>query len=196
MIRVLLVVLTCATSMLYLIGAGVLGYLFAPAVHDWLRNHPGALGGPARRALTVTALVAGWPLLLAVLGYLWWRERHRCPFRECAMFGWRTPGTAQAQALITVYQCPHRRERLQAGPPVLQQTTPQPSWTAWFSVVPASLAASTLGALASIPVPGPGFIAVYSAVALATIGPMDVLAEQALIRCAQRLGSYGTVAPS
>ena len=174
----------------------MLGYLFAPATRDWLRKHPGALGGPARRALTVTALVAGWPLLLAVLSGLWWHERRRCPFRECAMSGWRTPGTTQTQALFTVYRCPHQRERLCARPPAPQQAMRQPSWVAWFSVMLATPAANTLGALASIPVPGSGFTAVYAAVALATIGPMDVLAEQALIYCAQRLGPSGApVAP-
>ena len=193
MIWVLLVMLTCATGALYLLGVGVLGYLFAPAVLDLLRKQPGVLGGPARRGLAVAALTVGWPLLSAVLGCMWWRERHGCPFRECAMSGWHTPGTTQAQALITVYWCPHQRERL----PVPQQTMQEPSWVAWFSVVPATLAANTLGALASIPVPGRGFTTVYAAVALTTLGPMDVLAERALIRCAQRLGSYSTpVTPS
>jgi hypothetical protein len=183
-VRLLVVVLVCAMSALYLLGAGVLGYLFAPAACGWLREHPAALRGSARRGLAVTALVAGWPVVAAALGWLRWSKQHRCPIAECALFGWRTPGTAQARALITAYWCPHRYTPPAVRSPGLSDDQ---AWCEWCSVVPASLLASTLGALASIPIPGPGFLAVYATVTAITVFPLDVLAEDVLRRYAAKV---------
>lgn len=181
MVRLLLVLLVCAAGAVYLLGAGVLGYLFGPAARGWLRERPRAFGGPARRGLTVAALVAGWPLVAAALGWLRWRERRRCPFGECAWWGWRTPGSARVQALVSVYRCPHQRA-------CTDRAVGRASWCAWCSIVPAALMASTLGALASVPVPGPGFLIVYAAVTLSTVFPLDVLAEEVLQRCVATVG--------
>ena len=173
-----------AAALVYLLGAAVIAYLAACTAPGWLREHPGALGGPARRAVTVASIVLLWPFWLLALGHARWREHGRCPFGECALWGWRTPGTDGARALISVYRCPHRpAQRLtrQPDPPRGEAADVRP-WPGWYSGFLSTFAATGVGALAAIPIPGNGFAAVCIAVTVTTAAPLDLLAEELLER--------------
>ena len=175
-------------ALVYLLGA-VIAYLTACTAPQWLREHPGALGGPARRAVTVAGIVLLWPFWLLALGYARWREHGRCPFGECAPWGWRTPGTDGARALISVYRCPHRqaeRSTSRRDPPQGESVDVR-LWPDWYSACISTLAATGVGAFASIPIPGEGFVAVWIAVMAITAVPLELLAEELLQRCATAL---------
>ena len=178
-------------ALIYLLGAAVIAYLTARTAPRWRREHPGALRGPARRAVTVAGIVLLWPCWLLALGYARWREHGRCPFGECALWGWRTPGTVGARALISVYRCPHRQaERSTSRPyPPQGESADVHPWPDWYSGFLSTLAATGVGALAAIPIPGNGYAAVCIAVAMITAVPLDLLAEELLRRYATVLRS-------
>jgi hypothetical protein len=90
-IWIALVVPAGTAVLLYLLGTAIMAYLTACTAPGWLRERPGALGGPARRAAIVVGIVLLWPFSLAAVGYARWREHGRCPFGECMLWGWRTP---------------------------------------------------------------------------------------------------------
>jgi hypothetical protein len=178
-------------ALIYLLGAAVIAFLTACTAPRWLREHPGALGGPARRAATVASIVLLWPCWLLALGYVRWREHGRCPFGECSLWGWRAPGADGARALISVYRCPHRRAKRLASrpdPPRGEAVDARP-WPGWYSDCLATLAATGVGALAAIPIPGNGYAAVCIAVTVITVGPLDLLAEELLQRYATAMRS-------
>jgi hypothetical protein len=176
-------------ALIYLLGAAVIAYLTACTAPRWLREHPGALGAPARRAVTVASIVLLWPCWLLALGYVRWSEHGRCPFGECALWGWRTPGAPGAQALVSVYRCPHRptRQPTRRPEPPEGEAADVPLWLDWYSSFLSTFAAIGVGALAAIPIPGNGSAAVWAAVTATTVVPLDLLAEELLQRRAAAL---------
>jgi hypothetical protein len=184
-IWIVLAVPVGVTALAYVLGAAVIAYLAARTAPGWLREHPGALGGPALRAITVASIVLLWPCWLLALGYVRWREHGRCPFGECALWGWRVPGADGARALISVYRCPHRPAQgltKRIDPPRGEAADVRP-WPGWYIGFLSALAATGVGALAAVPIPGNGFAVVCIAVAVMTVAPLDVLAEELLERC-------------
>jgi hypothetical protein len=186
LIRVLLAFVTCVT-LPYVLGTVLVAYLTAQVLSG--RPHrPGKLGRSVRRTAIHVAVVVLWPLCLVVLGRRRWRDRLCCPFDECSRWGWGTAGAVRVQALISVHQCPHQRPteaELIACVAGYEQDR-EASWCAWVSSLPAALMATTLGALASLPVAGSGFLVVYAAVTITTVFPLQVLSEELLGRIAQR----------
>lgn len=197
MIRTALDVAVGVTVSIYLIGVAWEAYRAVRVAPAWLREHPGSLGGAVRRPMTVAGLVLAWPLaLLALAGVLWW-ERHRCPFGECALFGWRTPGTT-TRAPISVYRCPHHPPRLPAP-----GRRPCPAnrggqeddeshddddalVSSWYPTFLGMIAASGVGALAGIPIPYPGYLVVSGVVAFASVEPLEVIFRELLARTEAR----------
>ena len=180
-----------AAALVYLLGAAIIAYLTACTAPGWLREHPGALGGPARRAVSISSIVLLWPVWLLALGYVRCRERCRCPFGECALWGWRAPGMNGSRALISVYRCPHRPAQgltRRIDPPRGEAADVRP-WPGWYSGVLSTFAATGVGALAAIPIPRNGFAAVCIAVTVTTVAPLDLLAEELLERSATALRS-------
>lgn len=197
MIRIVLEVAAGATVSFYLLGVAWAAYRAMRIAPAWLREHPRALGGPLRRALTIAGRVLAWPLALLALGWVLWRARHRCPFGECAMIGWRTPGMA-TRAPIAVYRCPHHPPQQPARGGLPREAAPKgreergvrdgdgslaPSWYATFLGM---LAAAGVGALAAIPIPGPGYLVVDAVVACASVEPLEAIFRELLARGAAR----------
>jgi hypothetical protein len=189
LIRVLLAFVACVTVPLYVLGAVLVAYLTAQVLFGRPHERLGVFGGSVRRSVNLVAVIVLWPLCLLVLGCRRWRDRVCCPFDECCVWGWHTPGAARVQALISVYQCPHRRAvevEVVACVAGCEQDR-DASWCGWVSSLPAALMATTLGALASLPVAGWGFLVVYAAVTVSTVFPLQVLSEELLDRIARRL---------
>jgi hypothetical protein len=182
----------CVVAPLYLFGVMAMTYLTARRLPGWLREFPGALGGPVARALSIASLVLLWPFWLFALGCVQWRERRRCPWGECGGWDWRASRVpAGARALITVEQCPH--QQAVESPAACERTVKEAPWRDWFIGLSAALTATTLGALASLPVPGPGFVAVYLAVIATTAFPLTVLAEEFIDRISWRRATQQVV---
>lgn len=193
MIGVLLAVAVDVAASLYLLGAGWAAYRAVRVTPAWLRKHPRSLGGPLRRALTVVGVVLLWPLAFFALGCVLWRERHRCPYGECALVGWRTPGTA-THAPIAVYRCPHHQQRQpprgalpgEADRDGRNERGTQDGHSAlvpsWYPTVLGMIAAVGVGALAAIPIPDPGYLVVGGVVAFASVEPLEVIFRELLAR--------------
>lgn len=195
MIRTVAEVVAGAAVLIYVLGVAWTAYRAARVAPAWLREHPRALGGPIRRAVTVAGLVLAWPLALLVLGCALWRQRNRCPFGECTAFGWHTPDMP-TRALIARYRCPHHPPQRSSrggrpreayhdsrdgrGVPDSDGTLAPP----WYGALLGVLAAAGVGALAAVPIPSPGYLVVDAIVAFATTEPLEVLCRELLARCA------------
>lgn len=192
MISTVLAVVADIAVCIYLLGAAWTAYRAVRVAPAWLREHPRSLGGPARRALTVAGLVPLWPLALLTLGWVAWHERHRCPLGECALWGWRTPGTP-TRAPIGIYRCPHHppaplaptralRAAQHDGPGAEDQEDSDAPAPGWYITSLSCAGVVGVGALAAIPIPDPGYLAVGAAVAFASTEPLEVIFRELLVR--------------
>lgn len=166
-------------SLLYVSGIVVMAREVREALNLWSHEHRSPPFGPVRRAASVILPAALWPCLLTAAGCVHWIRRNRCPFGECAQWGWATPGAeGRARAVLSAYRCPHRQKRVTAvwSPDQPHSDIPRPS--SCLSGFVAVCAASALGSVASIPIPNPGAGAVDIAIAVTTVLPLEILARQ------------------
>jgi hypothetical protein len=191
-VLLVVVVVGSVAATVYVLGVVVTAWLVVCRLPGWLRERPGAFGGPRRRIATIPALVLGWPCCLLGLGIALWRERHRCPAGGCGAWGWPPCGRAQrATSPVSGYRCAHETARpgTESGAHGPAQARDTSSWRIVYDSLCAGLAATALGALASAPIPGQGFLFVWCAVTFSTLGPLHVLIEELLGHIEQRLSA-------
>ena len=183
--------ITCVAIPVYGLGVVVVIHHAVRTLPDWLRKHPAALGGPALRILSATVIALLWPCCLLARGVMSSREPRRSDASRCTRDDCESGRASRARinALVMFDRCEHERARVSSGVPLeraaqAEEERPDVSWPVAYGSLCAGLSATTLGAFASLPIQGPGFLAVYLAVTLTTVFPLELLAEVLLTRIA------------